>query len=41
MYSIGEMIAVNRKKKGYSQAALADALNQAGIKATFKSVSNC
>lgn len=40
MYSIGEMIAVNRKKKGYSQADLADALNQAGIKATFKSVSN-
>ena len=39
MRTFGEVLAENRKKKGYSQADLVDLLAQEGIEVTTKAVS--
>jgi SOS-response transcriptional repressor LexA len=39
MYSIGEIISTNRKKKGYSQPELAEILNSKGYSLTNKAIS--
>ena len=39
MRDFGEILAENRKKKGYSQSDLVDLLSQEGIQVTTKAVS--
>ena len=39
MRAFGEVLAENRKRKGYSQSDLVDLLSQEGIEVTTKAVS--
>ena len=39
MRNFGEILAENRKKKGYSQSDLVDLLSQEGIQVTTKAIS--
>ena len=39
MHDFGEILAENRKKKGYSQSDLVDLLSQEGIQVTTKAIS--
>ena len=39
MRDFGKILAENRKKKGYSQAELAELLSQEGIQVTTKAIS--
>ena len=39
MRDFGEILAENRKKKGYSQSDLVDLLSQEGIQVTTKEIS--
>lgn len=39
MRDFGEILAENRKKKGYSQSDLVDLLSQEGIQVTTKAIS--
>ena len=38
MHDFGEILAENRKKKGYSQSDLVDLLSQEGIQVTTKAI---
>ena len=40
MYSVGQIISNNRKKKGYSQPELAAALEKEGISISYKTISS-
>lgn len=40
MRDFGEILAENRKKKGYSQSDLVNLLSQEGIQVTTKALSN-
>ncbi len=40
MYSVGQIISKNRKKKGYSQPELATALKKEGINISYKTISS-